>query len=423
MKSVTLRKSACVSVSLLGLLFAPIVSPARAQPAPQPQTQAPQPQPQGSPQPQEALQPQVAPQPQGAPQAQSNPQPQAHAIVTLQIGTSGGAYLRSQELAIFEPFTERHGHHIKPAFFEGGYDALKTQAPTLDVVNVDGATLARGCTENLLEPLDANILEPAAGAASPADDFLPGAIQPCGIANVAWSAVVVYNKNAKRTPTKFADFFDTRRYPGKRLLLRGPKYNFELALLADGVAPADIYSTLSTPEGQARALRKLNSIKNNIVWFDRPSEFFDLITQKGNAMGVAFNGRAFMAIVNERKPLAILWERQIYSFDYWAIPRGSKNVDAAKEFIRFATSSISLADQARYLPYGPARRSAARFPVKHSELDMEMKTWLPTHEPNLKGALAFDPVWWSNNEATLNEQFLTWQEGRKPTTGGGNTPQ
>jgi len=373
---------------LLGLLIALISLPVKAQPAP----------PAGS------------------------PKPQTPAVVTLQIGTSGGAYLRSQELAIFEPFTERHGHQIKPVFFDGGFDTLKAQASAWDVVNVDGATAARGCTESLLEPLDASILEPAAGSTTPADDFLPGAIQPCGIANVAWSAVIVYNTNAKKTPAKFTDFFDTRRYPGKRLLPKGPKYTFELALLADGVAPADIYTTLATPEGQARAVRKLNSIKNNIVWFEKPSEFFDLITQKGNAMGLAFNGRAFMAIVNERKPLAILWEHQIYSFDYWAIPRGTKNVAAAKDFIRFATSSISLADQARYLPYGPARRSSARFPVKHSELDMEMKTWLPTYEPNLKGALAFDPVWWSNNETALNEQFAAWQDGRKASAGG-NAPQ
>ena len=48
-------------------------------------------------------------------------------------------------------------------------------------------------------------------------------------------------------PQSLEDFFDTTKFPGRRAMKRGSgKYNLELALLADGVAPKDIYPTLST---------------------------------------------------------------------------------------------------------------------------------------------------------------------------------
>ena len=50
-------------------------------------------------------------------------------------------------------------------------------------------------------------------------------------------------------PTTLADFFDTEKFPGKRGLRKSPKANLEMALIADGVAPDEVYATLETDEG------------------------------------------------------------------------------------------------------------------------------------------------------------------------------
>ena len=339
--------------------------------------------------------------------------------VTLRVATPGGAYLQSQERAIFGTFTKRHDYPVKAEGVDVTLDALKTRAGDWDVVDLDGGTAMQACNEKLLEPLDASALPVAPDGAPASEDFFNGAIQPCAVASVAWSAVVVYNENTKRKPSKLADFFNTRRFRGKRVLLKQPKYTLEMALLADGVAASDIYTTLATPEGENRAFEKLTHIKDHIVWAEKPGDVFQQVAQKGVSMGLAFNGRAFMAIVSERKPLGILWDRQIYSFDYWAIPADAKNAAAARAFIHFATSPGQLADQTRWLPYGPARRSAVKLVGKHAELDMEMKPHLPTHEPNMKGALAFDGAWWAANEARLAARFAGWLDGHDtpaPTT-------
>jgi putative spermidine/putrescine transport system substrate-binding protein len=338
--------------------------------------------------------------------------------VTLRIATWGGAYGESQDRAYFKPFTTRLGYQVEQVTFDGSYDALKEDAgsPEWSLVDLDGETVNRACADQLLEPLDASLLEAAPNGASPADDFLPGAIQPCGIASVAWAAVIVFDEGLKRKPEAMADFFDLRKVPGKRLLPKQPRYTMEFALMADGVAPQDVYATLATPEGQDRAFAKLSTIKDEIVWWEKPSEVFGRIAKKEASMGLGFNGRAFMAMVGARQPIGVLWDNQIYAYDYWAIPRGAPHVEAAKQFIRFATAPGPLADQTRWMPYGPARKSAVQLVGKHAELDLDMKPHLPTYEPNLKTALTFDGSWWTANEAALISRFEDWLEGRQLPT-------
>ncbi len=335
--------------------------------------------------------------------------------VTLKIATWGGAYGESQERALFEPFTARLGFQIDSVNYDGSYRALEAQGrrPEWSLVDLDAETAARACNDQLLEPLDASLLQNGPDGASAAEDFLPGAIQPCAVASVAWSALIVFDKTLKRQPKSIEDFFDIGKNPGKRLLPKQPRYSLELALMADGVAPSEVYSVLTTIEGQDRAFAKLSTIKDSILWWDKPSEVFGRIARKEAAMGLAFNGRAFMAIVASRQPLELLWDRQIYSFDYWAVPRGAPYQNAAREFIRFATAPGPLADQTRWMPYGPARRSAVQLVGKHAELDLDMKPFLPTYGPNLKTALAFDGGWWAANEAALSERFNEWVNARQ----------
>jgi putative spermidine/putrescine transport system substrate-binding protein len=91
-------------------------------------------------------------------------------------------------------------------------------------------------------------------------------------------------------------------------------------------------------------------------------------------------------------------------------------VEAAKQYIRFATAPGPLAEQTRWKPYGPARKSAVQLVGKHAELDLDMKPHLPTYEPNLKTALTFDGSWWTANEAALISRFEDWLEGRQLPT-------
>lgn len=114
------------------------------------------------------------------------------------------------------------------------------------------------------------ILEAGADGTAAADDFIEGAVSECFVASDVFSTVLAYDKSKfpDGAPTKLADFFDQQKFPGKRAMRKGAKVNLEMALMADGVAPGDVYAMLDTPEGLDRAFAKLDTIKKDVVWWE-----------------------------------------------------------------------------------------------------------------------------------------------------------
>src|SRR3546814_2888227 len=93
-----------------------------------------------------------------------------------------------------------------------------------------------------------------------------------------WSYVIGYDGDRIEGPgpRSWADFWDVKRFPGKRGMRKTPKYSLEFALLADGVPPDQVYPTLRTPAGIDRAFSKLDEIKPNVVWWSSISQVPDL---------------------------------------------------------------------------------------------------------------------------------------------------
>jgi putative spermidine/putrescine transport system substrate-binding protein len=351
----------------------------------------------------------------------TDPKPSAQPapVTKLTVATWGGAYGQSQQRVFFEPFTAARGTRIDSVTHDGSLDALRRIAakpePAWDIVDLSSGVLDEACAEGLLVKF-------APGEApypTDRDDFIPGAVRECGIGSVAWSALPVYDNRAfpKRKPAAPADVFDLRQFPGKRSFPRSPRYMLELALLADGVAPADVYATLSTAEGVNRAFAMLDKVRAETIWWQSATEPLEHLRNRKAAIALAYNGRAFSAIVAERQPFALLWSGQIYDVNLWGILAASPRKDAARDFIAFASAPQQLAAQARWFPYGPARRSASALVTSHAELPLDMADYLPTSERNFKTALAYDAAFWAKAETELSERFDDWIEGRVDANG------
>ncbi len=334
----------------------------------------------------------------------------------LVVATFGGAYGQSQEIAYFEPFTQATGTKITMEIYDGTLAAIKAKiaaSPSAyDVVDLSLGALTALCRDGLLEPIEASMLDASPGAPSAADDFLAGGLPACGVASVAWSTAIAFDRRAfdKAQPAKIGDLLDTKRFPGKRALPNGPRYTLELALLADGVEPDAVYSELATSAGQDRALKALDKIKADIIWWDKAQDPVNWLMEKKAVMAAGYSGRIFRASVGAPQRLDTLWDGQIYNLDLWAIPKAAANKDAAKRFIIFATEPARLAAQAQLIAYGPMRKSAIALVGKHPKIDVEMKPYLPTAPEHLKKALKFDEAWWSEHGEELANRFQAWRE-------------
>jgi putative spermidine/putrescine transport system substrate-binding protein len=335
---------------------------------------------------------------------------------TLSIATWGGAYGQSQDIAYFQPFTQKTGVKIKTETYDGTLGAIKDKigaSPSpIDVVDLSQSALDALCKDGKLETLDGSMLTAPSDGASVSDDFLSGGITSCGIASVAWSTAIAFDRQAfaKVQPSKIADLLEVQRFPGKRALPNGPRYTLELALLADGVDPADVYHQLATPEGADRAFKALDKIKPQILWWDKAEDAISLLMQRKASMAAGYSGRIFRAAIAARQRVDVLWDGQIYDLDLWAIPKAAANKDDAKRFIAFASEPGQMAAQAALIAYGPMRKSAIALVGKRPSLGIDLKDYLPTAPDNFRKALKFDEAWWNEHGAELATRFQTWRD-------------
>jgi len=333
---------------------------------------------------------------------------------TLSVATWGGAYGQSQEIALFEPFAKETGTVIATETYDGSLAKLKGMidgsGTPVDVIDVSGGNLSKLCSDGLLETIETASLGAPPDGGSIADDFMDGGLSPCGVASVAWSTAIAYDRQAfrKGEPTEISALLDTARFPGKRALPKNPRYTIELALLADGVPPENVYSELATPEGADRAFAALDKIKDDILFWSKAEQPITWLIEEKVSMAAGYSGRIFRAAVGDHH-IGILWDGQIYDIDAWAIPKTSNNKEEAMRFISFATSPQRLAEQAQLIAYGPMRKSAVALVGKHPIIHVEMQEYLPTAPQNFKKALKFDEAWWTQNGAALTQRFAEWQ--------------
>ena len=326
---------------------------------------------------------------------------------SITVTSWGGAYTKSQTTVMHEPFTAKSGIKVLSEDYNGGLAEISAQVKTnnvkWDVVDVELADALRGCDEGLFEKIDSSMLPKGADGSDAKADFLPGMVNACAIANISYANVVAYDKAkaGANAPTRLEDYFDLKKFPGKRGMKKEPNVNLEWALMADGVAPADVYKVLSTPAGVDRAVKKLDTIKSQVVWWSAGAQPAQLLASGEVALTSVYHGRIFDANSKDGKNFAVVWDGQITVPDLFAVVKGSKNVKGAMDFIMFATSTKPLADQTKYIPYAPARKSSLAL------VEEKTKAWLPG--PAQKGrGFQTDAGWWADHADELNQKFAAW---------------
>lgn len=319
----------------------------------------------------------------------------------LTVVSWGGAYQDAQRKAIFEPYQQATGRTLVEDSWNGGIGALRAKAegpPTWDVIQVEADELVLGCEEGILVPLDWQKL-------GGEDRYIAEAVHECGVGTIVWATVLAYDGDrfADDPPTSWADFFDTRKYPGKRALRRGPRQALEFALMADGVPPERVYEVLRTPEGVERAFAKLDSIKDDLIWWEAGAQPPQLLASGEVVMTSAYNGRISAANKEEGRHFRIAWEAgYVFQIDSWVILANSDKKDEAMDFVAFASQPQQQARLAELIPYGPTRVDAADL------IPEEVLPEIPGTPANRKYGLFFDREYWVDHVEELTERFNAW---------------
>ena len=338
--------------------------------------------------------------------------------VSLTVVSWGGAYTASQQRAYHEPFMEANPH-VTIINDDGSANALaslRAQAQagnvTWDLVDMLPSDAQLACDEGIILQIDHDaMLAPAPDGTPASEDFLPGSLGECFIPQIVYSTVLTYRPGAfpdDAQPSSIADLFDVENFPGRRALQDRPGTNLEWALYADGVDPEDIYEVLSTPEGVDRAFAKLDTIKDHIIFWTEGAQAPQLLADGEVAFATGYNGRMFDAIEVEGMDADIIWDGQVVEWDGWVVPADGPNEELVMEYLYFATDTQRLADQAKFISYGPARASSAGLVGEHADLGIDMAPHMPTAPDNYFAPIVLDNDFWVDYGDELRERFANW---------------
>lgn len=307
----------------------------------------------------------------------------------------GGAFQDNQTKAWSAPFSEQTGIEVvddAPPEAAKLAAMVKADRVTWDVVETGPGNAVQWCG-TLLEKIDYAGIDKA--------QFPEGSATECGVPAVSYGLVLVYDttKFADDPPTKLADFFDTERFPGKRVTSREVETGLlEAGALASGVASDQLY-----PLDVDRALGEWDKVKDDTTFAETYGQIQQILVGQQASMGLVVQARALTAI-KEGAPYKPVWDVTPMSSDPLVVPKGSPNADAAMKYIAFATKPAQSAKFAELSGTAPANLEAKpTYDAQAAEID-------PLADGHGE-TVTVDPTWWGENGDQTRQTFTTWLGG------------
>ena len=323
---------------------------------------------------------------------------------TLRVVSWGGASQENMRQTWFDPYSKLTGVKIVEDTWNGSLGKLRSMVEagqvSWDVVNGDIEHAIAGCDEGFLETIDINKL-------GGADKFLAGTVYDCGVPSHIFSVIFGYDGNnipaswGNARPKTVEDAFDIKKFPGRRTLRKNPKWMFEPTLIADGVSPDKVYEVLATPAGVDRALAKLDTIRDQVVWWTAGSQPPQLLADGEVAIAQMYSTRLHLARVNENKNFIPIWDGQTFAPNSWIIPKGA-NKEAAMKFLAYVLQPKIVAKITEKSNHGMPVKEAQQYVPDH------IKEWLPTASQNMSRAVASGEAFWADHLEEINERFQNW---------------
>ena len=312
---------------------------------------------------------------------------------SITVTSWGGDYHKRVKEVFADPFTQESG--ITVNLVDNG-DMAKVKAQVMsksvvwDVIDAPAAFATSGAKDDLWETLDASLVPPESVLQKPHALYMPWYLYSGGI---VWDDK--RNPGSKH-PMDFAGFFDTEKFPGRRCMRALAPETLEAALVADGVAPKDLY-----PLDVERAFKVLDKLKPHVSKFAATTpEQVTSVSQNEADFSYSYYNRV-QALQQGGSSLQFSFEQTNNSLDFLAIPKGSKNKEAAMQFIAFCMRQdrqTAWALSGFYLPNNLASITQIKASPNGGFL------------PDLENGknVVINPEWWGENYTQVQKRYSEW---------------
>ena len=311
----------------------------------------------------------------------------------------GGPFTKGFSEAFYAPFEKETG--IKVVGLQGAHEPTGMIKAMVEAKNYtwDGALLSKSSHQSLV---NIGYLEPIAPKGGPGPNLskIPESMRTEHLMGTdVYATLIAYRTDTmgKNPPKGWKDLWDVKGVPGTRSLRKHPFDTMEAALMADGVAPEDLY-----PIDFDRAFKSLDRIKDHVaIWWTGGAQTSQLLNSGEVDCLFTWNGRAQVAI-DDGAPVKLVWDGALWTFEGWSILKGTPNADLVREFIEFCAQGKQQAKFTPHVAYGPTA------PDAYDYVDPERAKVLPTNPAYLKNMINVDTDFWGKNKEMASERFNAW---------------
>lgn len=305
----------------------------------------------------------------------------------------GGDAVKAMDEAFAKPFAKDNG--VPVVIDTGGPSLAKIRAMveakhvTWDVCDSGAGTSFTLGRMGLLEEMDYAIIDKSR---IPADFALPYCTGIAGYSTIiAWD-----KKKLGEGPKTWAEFWDTKAFPGKRTMRKSMHAVLEAALMADGVPADKLY-----PLDVERALKKVAALKKDVIWWESGSQSQDLLRTGEVTAGAIWSTRAWLLTQENPAAIGYRWEGGVVHPAVWVVP---KNPPAGRDWAMKLVDGTIIPERQvallKALGTGPANPAAAPL------VPPELKAHNPMDPDNLKLQVMGNEPWYADNYPKVYERFI-----------------
>jgi putative spermidine/putrescine transport system substrate-binding protein len=323
------------------------------------------------------------------------PGPRLQPMTVVSWGGSTQDGLRNAMISAYE---QKYSAKVDEATYNGELELIRDQVQTgnvkWDVVHVEDDMMFKGEKNNWWEALPADWIQ-----------TLPlekRAVDKYGVAFFSWGTVLAYNtdrlKSSGAQPPKDWSAFWDPKYQGPFGFRKSPIGTIEIALLANGTKPSELYPL--SREKVEKALSYLTQIRKKISWWTGGAEHQQkLLTDY--TLSCAWSGRVWV-MMSKGEHVDMTLNQALTRYDWWVIPRGSKHKDEALRFLQLTSQPDVEAKFCSLTGYGPPNDAAM------SMLPENLRKYVPNFSTSENPALVMDSRWWADNIDWVQEIWIKW---------------
>lgn len=313
---------------------------------------------------------------------------------SVTIMSFGGSYQDATVKAVYDPFTKETGIKVDMVPYTG---LAKVKAMELtgnvevDIFFSDTVECATGSRHRLWEKLDLSTVKLDDLAVKPTDDYVCYELTPkC----ITWDPAKF---SSTQHPTIYSEYFDLKKFPGRRALQTMAQGILEIALLGEGLAPKDVY-----PLNLDRAFKMLDSIKKQVLWAATTPQTISLVQTGEVNFSIANSNRVrATTFPGGGVPLQCAFKQNFFTKSGLAVLKGAPNKENAARLVDYYLRPETQKELMTILGTHPVSKTAS------ANLPAEAQKW----QGDLAGSdnLIISDTYWAENFDAVNQRFQEWR--------------